>query len=238
MSGAPQYFGRDLEAMSHADGYYRWILREFSPYIRGRILEVGAGSGTLTEKLLQTGAEHVTALEPSGNMFPLLQSRFSGNPSVTVRNQYLSVCATEFCSAFDTVLYINVLEHVEDDRREMAMASECLAVGGHLLIFVPAMTGLFGTADELFGHFRRYTKTSLLNLFRDLNTEVRRCRYFDVMGMALWWLSFVLIRAKALSPAMVRLYDRIVVPWVSVLERVTDSWPAGKNLLLVARKRA
>ena len=236
-SGALEYHGRDLESMSLAENYYRWMLGEFTPFIGKEILEVGAGSGSLTDRLLTFNPTRIMSFEPSENMFPLLQKRFSGHAVVETRGTYLAESAPELREQFDTAIYVNVLEHVPDDAAEMRLVFDALKPGGHVLIFVPALPWLFGSADELFGHFRRYTKESLAKAFAGLDIEVLRCRYFDIMGILPWWMTFVVLRRKLLSHGMVQVYDRLVVPWASRLERLTDEWPAGKNLLFVARKR-
>jgi SAM-dependent methyltransferase len=230
------YHGRDLESMSLARRYYEWIFSEFAPRIGKRILEVGAGSGTLTERLVSYGPERVVSLEPSPNMYPLLEQRFAGNRVTETHRAYLSECAESLRGQMDTAVYVNVLEHVPDDVAEMRLVTECLQPGGHVLIFVPALPWLFGTADELFGHFRRYTKESLADVFAPLDVDVIDCRYFDVMGIMPWWVSFVLLRRRLLSAGMVRLYDSLVVPWAAPLEKWIEP-PVGKNLLLIARKR-
>lgn len=236
MTQTEEYHGRDLESMSLARRYYEWMFGEFAPHIGKRILEVGAGSGTLTERLLSYGPERVVSLEPSPNMYPLLEERFAGNKSVETHRAYLSELAASLRGQMDTVVYVNVLEHVPDDAAEMRMALDCLAPGGHALIFVPALPWLFGTADELFGHYRRYTRESLAAVFAPLDVEVVHCRYFDAIGILPWWLAFVLLRRPLLSHGMVGVYDSLVVPWAAPLERWIEP-PVGKNLILIARKR-
>jgi len=230
------YFGRDLEAMSFAGNYYRWMLEIFRPYMGSAILEVGAGSGNFTDYLLEGKPHRLVSLEPSANMYPLLAERVAHQPHVETHKNYLSEVAPALTNSLDTAFYVNVLEHVENDRQELELALGTLKPGGHLLIFVPAMPFLFGTADENFGHFRRYTKASLTSLFSTLPATVVDCRYFDMLGMLPWWMSFVLLRQQSLSPGMVKLYDRLVVPIAKRLESIIQP-PAGKNLLLVARKR-
>lgn len=231
------YHGRDLESMSLARNYYDWMLGEFRPSIGRRILEVGAGSGTLTERLLEFSPERIVSLEPSANMYPLLEKQFAGHPIVETKGCYLSDCAASLRGQMDTVVYVNVLEHVPDDLSEMQHAWECLAPGGSMLIFVPALPWLYGTADELFGHYRRYTKESLFRVFEPLNVEVVHCRYFDIMGVLPWWVSFVLLRRPLLSHGMVGVYDSLVVPWAKKLEALVEP-QVGKNLIFVARKRS
>ena len=236
-TAAQPYFGRDLEAMSFARNYYRWMLDLFGPFIGKAILEVGAGSGNFTEYIMEAEPDRLVSLEPSANMYPLLSERMGHHPQVQVHQSYLSEVAHELTGSMDTVFYVNVLEHVEKDAQELELALNTLKPGGHLLIFVPAMPFLFGTADGNFGHFRRYTRASLTFLFNSLPVQVVECRYFDILGMLPWWVSFVLLRQQTLRPGLVNLYDRFVVPVARALEGVLRP-PIGKNLLLVAQKKS
>jgi len=231
-----EYFGRDLESMSLARHYYEWMLSEFTPWIGKHILEVGAGSGTLTGRLATFAPERMVSVEPSPNMYAILEREFAGGAPVETRRGYLSECAAGLSGQMDTVVYVNVLEHVPDDYAEMRLALDCLAPGGHVIVFVPALPWLFGTADELFGHYRRYTKESLADVFATLDVDVVHCRYFDLFGVVPWWLAFVLLRRPLLSPSMVWLYDTVVVPLARHVESAVEpAW--GKNLVFVARKR-
>jgi SAM-dependent methyltransferase len=235
ISGEQTYFGRDLEAMSFASNYYRWMLSLFQKYIGRNILEVGAGSGNFSEFLLESKPQQLVCLEPSENMYPLLAERIGHHSNAQARQTFLCDAAAGLEASQDTVFYVNVLEHVEDDALELKLALQTLRPGGHLLIFVPALPFLFGTADENFGHFRRYTKSTLQSLLAHLPAKIVECRYFDFAGILPWWLSFVVLRQQSLSPGMVKLYDRRVVPVARFLESLVLP-PFGKNLLLVARK--
>lgn len=230
-----EYFGRDLEAMSFARNYHRWILDSYRPFLGRRLVEVGAGAGDFSTLLAEGGPEWLVALEPSGNMFPLLQKRLSGLDVGTAVQGYLSSAIEAFPAAPDTLLYVNVLEHVADDGAELAVAFRTLAPGGHLCLFVPALRFLYSGFDRALGHFRRYRKGELEGLVHDAGFQCAVSRYFDLAGILPWWLTFCLLRRKDLGGKSVQLYDRAVVP---ILRRFEERWtpPAGKNLLLVAKK--
>jgi hypothetical protein len=136
---------------------------------------------------------------------------------------------------YDTAIYINVMEHVEHDAAEVKLALSCLRPGGHLLIFVPALPWLYGKADEMFGHFRRYTKESLQGLFAEAPAQVVHSQYWDIFGVLPWWVSFVLLQRSVMSSGMVKIYDSLVVPVARVLEGAVQP-PIGKNVMLIARK--
>jgi SAM-dependent methyltransferase len=233
-TGEP-YFAEDLEAMDSASRYYSWILEAFAPYIGNQILEVGAGSGNFSTRLLDKNPTLLTCLEPSDNVATALEQRLAHVPNAEARRGVLNDHAPAWRHRYDTIFYINVMEHVEHDFAEVELALTCLKPGGHLLIFVPALPWLYGKADELFGHFRRYTRPRLLELFERQPVEIRRCDYWDILGVLPWWVSFVLLQRGVLNRNMVRLYDRAVVPFARLIEKHL-TLPVGKNLILIAQK--
>lgn len=231
-SKAPQYFGKDLEAMSFAKNYHKWILDEISPYLGRSVAEVGAGVGSFSTLVLETNINSLVAFEPSQNMYPLLHEALSKDRRATAINDFFGRADTG--KRFDSILYINVLEHIEDDVSELANAYDALNPKGHLLIFVPALPWLYSEFDNQVGHFRRYMKRGLVGLTRRSGFSVVKAQYFDVAGIIPWYINFVLLK-NSMSGGSVSLYDRLVVPVMRVMERLVPI-PVGKNLLLVARK--
>ena len=231
-SKMPQYFGKDLEAMAFARNYHKWILAEFFPYLGSSVAEVGAGVGSFSTLVLGTNIRSLKAFEPSRNMYPLLQEAFSQDRRAKAINDFFGRAKKE--ERFDSVLYVNVLEHIEDDASELANARDALNLNGHLLIFVPALPWLYSDLDRQVGHFRRYMKKDLVELARRSGFSIVKARYFDVAGIIPWYINFVLLK-NLISGGSVSLYDRLVVPAMRVMEGVVPP-PIGKNLLLVAKK--
>jgi SAM-dependent methyltransferase len=135
------------------------------------------------------------------------------------------------------VVAVNVLEHVPDDLDFVIQAERVLAPGGHLVLFVPAGPGIFGTLDEAFEHYRRYTRGDLARLLERAGFELVELRYSNLPGVLAWWLSGRVLRRRTVTPGSVRLYDRLMVPWLRRLERVWTP-PRGQSLFVVGRKRA
>lgn len=229
-----QYFGKDLEAMSFARNYHRWILSEFAPYLGSEVAEVGAGVGNISTLLLESaiGVSSLRSYEPSSNMFPLLQQALSAGMRAQAIHGFFGKDTA--AGQFDSVLYINVLEHIEDDAAELRMVYESLKPGGYLLVFVPALPWLYSDLDRQVGHFRRYLKKDLVRLVEDSQFSVEKIRYFDIAGILPWYINFVLL-GNSIRSGSVSLYDGLVVPVMRVMERLVTP-PIGKNLLLVARK--
>lgn len=230
----PQYPGKELEAMSFAVNYHRWILDEFSPWLGESVAEVGAGTGSVSGLILERPIRKLTAFEPSQNMYPLLHEALEGETRASSVNDFFSPKHAQ--AGFDSIAYINVLEHIEDDRAELAGAFEALKPGGHLLVFVPALSWLYSDFDRQIGHFRRYRKKSLVALAGSVGFDIVKARYFDLAGVIPWYINFVLLR-NSIGSGSVSLYDKLVVPAMRRVERVVTP-PIGKNVLLVARKRA
>src|SRR4030095_3925417 len=154
------YPGRDLEAMQFAHNYHRWILEEARPFIGRVVAEVGGGRGRFPLFLLQfSQIEQLIAFEPSMEMFQLLMKAVGSDPRL--RPQQSRFAAGRHTEHFDSMLYINVLEHVENDRAELRLIRESLKLGGTAIFFVPAMRLLFSKFDRDIGHFRRYSLPEL-----------------------------------------------------------------------------
>jgi SAM-dependent methyltransferase len=228
------YEGRDLEAMSFAQRYHRWILNEFEPYLGSVTAEAGAGSGNFSEILLSAPIKQLIAAEPSHEMFPVLESRFGGDRRVVPLQSFFKAVSEQHVGQLDSAVYVNVLEHVPDDEQELSWVWSSLRPGGYVCIFVPALSWLYSDFDREIGHYRRYHKGPLRHLLQRTGFETVRLRYFDIAGIAPWYVNFVLLK-RSLTASNVALYDRWVVPALRKVESILPV-PLGKNLLAVGRK--
>jgi SAM-dependent methyltransferase len=226
------YPGKELEAMSFAVNYHRWIVDEIKPFLGRTVAEVGAGIGDLSSLLIAAGVERLFAFEPSSNLYPTLAPRLEKEPGATAINGFFDPGLLP--DRVDAACYINVLEHIEDDLGELRTAADAIRPDGHLLIFVPALSWLYSHVDREVGHFRRYARRELLERVTGCGFEPVRARYFDIAGILPWYVNFVLLK-RPLAAGNVRAYDRLVVPPMRRLERWIKP-PIGKNLLLVARR--
>jgi SAM-dependent methyltransferase len=228
----PNYPGKELEAMSFAVNYHRWIIDEFEPYLGQQVAEVGAGIGSMSRLILAKPVRRLHAFEPSRNMFPKLAEGLRDEGRAVPVNDFFG--PKHAGQGFDSILYVNVLEHVEDDRAELANAWQALRPGGHLLVFVPALQWLYSDFDKQVGHFRRYGRAELVGHAQAAGFAIEKARYFDVAGVIPWYLHFVLLR-RPMGGGSVSLYDKVAVPATRFLESIVAP-PLGKNILMVARK--
>jgi SAM-dependent methyltransferase len=234
-----EYIGKDLEAMDFAENYHRWILDLFKPYLGKHLVEVGAGTGSFSQLLLETKPESLGLVEPS-EMFVALQENLSNSTGAAniefFRNIFTQVAdKIRTANPPDTVIYINVLEHIEDDALELEAVNRTLADHGRVCIFVPSMPFLFSEFDKKIGHFRRYTKKELIEKCETAGFKIRVARYFDFLGILPWLVKYRLMRSLTMESGAVQLYDRVAVPIIKPLENLVQP-PVGKNLLVVAEK--
>lgn len=236
-----EYPSQDLEAMSAARNYYQWIIDFFTPYLGEYVMEVGAGVGNFCSLAVKMWGEHIrqyVALEPDTELYRQLVLR------ITEMDQEKVDCLMGFLSEtteairgkkIDTVIYVNVLEHVENDLEELKQAAEILEPGGHILTYSPARPELYSNMDRELGHYRRYRLPEMKQKMEEAGFRVVRSHYVDFPGYFLWGLKYRLLGTTTMEPAQVRLFDLLFVP---ILKRLEPSrfLPFGKNILAIGRK--
>ncbi|MGH7719417.1 MAG: class I SAM-dependent methyltransferase [Gemmatimonadaceae bacterium] len=229
------YKGTELESLAEARNYYRLIRRRFAPHLGSRVVEVGAGIGTFSRFLLDApGVRELVAIEPAANNFPVLRDRFSGDRRVTLMHGELGAFAPTLRA--DSLVAVNVLEHVENDVEFLRDARQVLGERGALLIFVPALQSIYGTLDRAFDHYRRYNRPQLQARLRDAGFASVQTRYVNMPGIVAWYLAGRVMRRTTIGRGSVRFYDRFVIPAVWAIEELAAP-PIGQSLLAVARTR-
>jgi SAM-dependent methyltransferase len=230
------YSGSELDAMSEARNYYKWILRLAGPFIGSKVVEVGAGTGNFAAAMLrQIAVSELMLVEPAGNLFPRLAERFEADGRVKVLQGYLGDCPS--LRGVDSVIAINVIEHIHDDAEFLRLAFRALAPGGTVVLFAPALQYLYGSLDHSFEHYRRYSKAQLIRGLTAASFCLEKILYINFIGIFTWLMAGRILRRRTLRPAQVRLYDRWMVPWISKAERLWEP-PLGQSLLAIARKSA
>ena len=229
------YVGRDLEVLAGLPRYYNWIFQTFRPYINGAGVEFGPGLGT-NSALMRSRLSKLDLVEPSPRLAGILRSRFAGDPELQV---YETDTETFISSGpqlqYDTIILVNVLEHIQDDLAVVKAFYRMLRPRGHLLLFVPALPMLFSRIDEYYGHKRRYTSPDLTKLAINAGFEVPLVHYFDILGVLPWYLLNTLGGNIHFNPFLTGMYDVAGVPLTRWLEGVLRP-PFGKNICMAARK--
>jgi SAM-dependent methyltransferase len=220
----PQALAHDLQAMARAQAYNDWLIDRATPWLHGRVLDVGAGIGTHTTQLVDL-ADEVVALEPNPLFAQMLRERVNGV-------EIIEGDAMDVGGFFDAIVCFNVLEHIEDDEATLRRLRELLAPQGALLLLTPAHPALFGPIDTAFGHHRRYAKEELKRKLLQAGLEWDVLRYVNPVG-ALGWLAQARIRRRErMSYRGLDLYDRLV-PVLRLLDNVP--LPVGLSLWAVAK---
>ncbi len=231
----PTYEGADLEALATLNRYQSWIVETFQPFLTGRAIEFGAGIGNISTRI----RPHISTLdlvEPSLNLADPLEHRFESDGAVTIFRETLEARLPAIAGgSYDSVVLVNVLEHIEDDVSALQGLYRILAPGGHLLLFVPALKFLYSDLDALVGHYRRYQRPELNERVAAAGFDITKSQYFDTLGVFPWWLLNTKMGATAFNPFLVGIYDAVIAPLSRALESVIKP-PFGKNVLLVAKK--
>ena len=235
MSAKPIYEGHDLEVLCALPRYYGWIYDYFEPYLKGNGAEFGPGLGTNSARILPKLAT-LDLIEPAPNLIKKLIERFGGDVRIKIVADGIEGFVNSSPNAvYDTVVLINVLEHVLDDAAAIQSFYRMLRPGGHLLLFVPALPILFSKLDEELGHYRRYSLRRLIRIVTDANFDIVLGRYFDIMGVLPWFLINTIGRATRFNPYLAWLYDSAGVPLTRLLESLMPPM-FGKNICMAARK--
>lgn len=226
---------RELEQLSNTPLSTKIIVNTLEPYIGNKVLEVGAGLGLITSSLISRGHK-VTAMEPDPNLFTRLSSNNDALRATHV-NSTLSTWkqAKSLQGKFDTVLYINVLEHIEDHVAELELASKMCSPNGTVVVFVPASPALYGTMDWMSAHFRRYQLAELETVADFADLEVVECKYFDAIGKFPYWLMYRILKRRKLGSGAVGIYDKLIIPISKIVPQWVTQRMGGKNLILAAK---
>ena len=226
------YEGKDLESMSFAQNYHEWIYDLIKNHVGSKIAEIGSGTGNFTQILLNNCNE-IHAFEPCTKTHN--KSIHLSHKNVISINDNFENRKNDLEDFFDSVLFINVLEHIENDKFALKSANQILSSKGKLVIFVPALSWLYSSFDTSIGHFRRYHKKNLVNLVHESGFKIERCHYFDSLGILPWFIVMKVL-GGSLNHKSVKWYDAIIVPWLKLVERFFIP-PIGKNLLLIGSKK-
>jgi SAM-dependent methyltransferase len=222
----------DLNIMTNAVNYRRWLFNQVAPYVGRRVFEIGAGIGNYTEFMLDRDC--VVCLEIHADAAARLRERFASNPRIRIYQGDIADASLRSLSAHqcDTAICFNVLEHVQDDVGALENIGHILVPGGRLLLIVPAIPAIMGTVDASLGHRRRYTPATLRSAFAAAGYTIEHLAYMNWLGILGWFWNNRVIKRVEESPAQIVFYDRFVVPWLSALERVVPP-PIGLSLVCV-----
>jgi SAM-dependent methyltransferase len=220
-----------LESLTSAINYHAWLTDLARPHLGEHPIELGSGLGDYAATWLEQGVPAITVTEADRTRLRVLQERFVDRPEVHVRAIDVFRPETAAHSAF---VAFNVLEHIPDDVGALRAAHTLLRPGGAVIMFVPAFQVAMSAFDRQVGHVRRYTRTSLGRTMRAAGLDVQELRYVDMPGLFAWIVGMRLFRMTPGDSALLRLWDRTVIPLTRRLEARVVA-PFGKSVFAVAR---
>jgi SAM-dependent methyltransferase len=214
------YPGAELDLFAHARNWKRYWVSSL-PVLHGDVLEVGAGIASNTSLMIGPEVGTWTCLEPDRGLLDRLRERIAADPALA-RCQALGGTVAELDPArrFDAIVYIDVLEHIDHDAREMRDAAAHLAPGGLLVVLAPAHGWLYTAFDRAIGHCRRYTKASLAGVTPP-DTTLRRLFYLDSAGLLASAANRLLLKQRMPNASQIRFWDRVLVPCSRVVDPIT-----------------
>lgn len=225
-----------LDVLSGAPRFNRWMADTIRPYLGKRILEIGAGIGNLSRNLAPRREAYV-ATDIDDEHIARLRARLTHRPNVTIRRCDLSDPAdfNAIEGSVDSVVCLNVLEHIEDDAMGLSNIHRALAPGGRAAILVPEGMSVFGELDKVLGHFRRYSKPELREKLERAGFEVERIIEFNRITRPGWYVNGRLLKRRTFSRFQIWVFDRMVWLWKK-LDRILPWSPT--SIIAIARKPA
>jgi SAM-dependent methyltransferase len=223
-----------LDELASAVRYRKYLAELITPYCGDSLLEVGAGFGEFAALIPRRPGRHLIVSDTRHDCLRLLRERFANRNDVDVM-QMDARGPIPPGRRIDTVVAINVLEHIEDDLRALKNLRNVLDNSGRVILFVPAYPALFGPFDKAVGHFRRYTPASLRLCVQEAGFVIDELRPVNMIGGIAWWFAVRLGRSTRPRPLIIRIYDAILVPIV----RITERWftpPFGQSLICIATR--
>ena len=222
----------ELEFFDAAKNWRKYQFENILKYINSSVLEVGPGTGNSVQ-YYKNRASQITLLETNKNLANSLKSKFDEDKKIIVLNSDIHIQE----KTFDTIMYMDVLEHIEDDKKEVNKALKHLNSGGNLIFFVPAYQFLYSDFDKSIGHIKRYNKQFFLSFKENENISIVELKYFDSIGFFFAVLNKLFNKNKKESIGLgVKIWDKLMF-----LSRIMDLiflHKFGKSLFCIMKKNS
>jgi SAM-dependent methyltransferase len=230
-----RYVGGELDLFAHARNWKRYFRARIAPYIGRRVAEVGAGNGSTAEVLAVLPHQVWFAIEPDPILLSCIEDkcRILKLPKtvVPIPGPLSNLWSN---GRLDTILYIDVLEHIADDAAELEIAADMLVPGGHIVVLAPAYQALYTPFDAAIGHYRRYTLNRLKRV-APKRMLFQRGFYLDSVGLIASIANLALLKQSTPTLSQIVLWDRMMVPCSQILDIVTGC-TFGRSVIAVWRR--
>lgn len=204
-----------LEMFSATGSFNRWMFDAIEPYCKGSILEIGSGIGNLSALLLETCGE-VSLSDQKESYCNTLDRKFKTLPSLKgvyrldLADKNLAMNHPELSGKFDTIIALNVVEHIDDEQRVLENIKELLKNNGRIVMLVPAFNFLYNGLDKELGHYRRYTRKHIGTLFQQPQWKIDTIRFFNSPGIFGWWLYGNVWKKRLITQRSLFVYNKLV----------------------------
>lgn len=223
-----EYVGNELDIFSSARNWKSYWASFLNPYIAGDVLEVGAGLGANTVQINNPKVRSIRCLEPDKALAARLSSVVHGKQGVTVSVGTISSLSGQL---FDSIVYIDVLEHIKDDKAELTKAIGLLKPSGRLIVLAPAHQALYSPFDKAIGHYRRYDRRSLQSCSPP-SSRLEKMGYLDCAGLVLSSANKLILKQSLPGLPQILFWDRYVIPLSKLLDPLFGH-RLGKSIVAV-----
>lgn len=221
--------------LQKVNNYNRWIYDNIKPFIGRNVLEIGCGIGNITDYLITPGRK-ITGIDIEERFVEFSREKYKNVPGVTIAaGDALNPSHTLPGQKFDTIVLLNVLEHIENDLEAVKYIFSMLEPKGRAVILVPAMKFAFGVLDKAVGHHKRYEKPEMIKMYRDNGFEIEKMFYMNWIGAFGWAFNSRILRRKLIPGNQAYIMDKIFVPVLKPLENIIRP-PFGQSLIAIGRK--
>jgi 2-polyprenyl-3-methyl-5-hydroxy-6-metoxy-1,4-benzoquinol methylase len=224
-----------LKALAGLDNYNGWIYGNISPFLGNSILEIGCGTGNITDYFIKPGRK-ITGMDISDEFVSIAKEKYRGNADISIiKGDALNPACSLAPGSFDTVVLLNVLEHIKDDSAALACIYNMLLPGGRAVILVPAMKFAFGGLDKELGHFKRYEKADMAGLFKAAGLKTEKLFYMNMPGALGWAINSRILGKRFIPEGQAGFVNKVLVPIIRPLEKIVPPL-FGQSLIAVGIK--
>ena len=213
---ADAYGSEILARLNRAPRFTKWMADTIRPYVGDRVLEIGAGIGNLTANLVPRTEYHASDINP--HYLDRLETLKQTRPYLQVHYTDASAAETYPAEQFDTVICMNVVEHIENDVEALRNIRRSLDKNGRAIVLVPNGPRLFGSLDKVLGHYRRYTREQLVRACQDAGFAVEKVLKFNRLGTPGWWLNGRILKKETFGFWQIKVLN-FLVPFVRPIDR-------------------
>ena len=226
-----KYSGWELDFFDKANNYRKYQFDLMKKYIKQSILEVGPGNGTIMDKYIYESSLDIVLVETDKELFQKISSKFKSKNNVKVYNSKIDTVTRKF----ETILYLDVIEHIENHKEEILKAYSKLEDDGYLIVMVPSYQHLYSDYDAEIGHYRRFNKKFFKDLTKKNNIQCEKLIYFDCIGYFFLLINKILKLKKRKNVAYGTKVWNFLIPLSKILDKLLMH-SFGKSLLCIYKK--